>query len=131
MSNEKKWVYVTLDGADCKLNILPSSITAIRDGGGTVLQMKKVPAINVIFNNGKAVIDEFFAKSVAHKLQAKVTPETVVEWIESQWSFGKQFICVQSPDKSMTAEELKKLKDADKAKKKGPEVVTGPRGTRN
>lgn len=125
-------MYVALDGADFMLNILPSTVNAVRDGQGNILSMKKMPPVNVVFNGGKTVIDEFFAKGVAHKLQAEITPEIIAGWVEAQSGFGKSFICVQSPDKSMTAEELKRLKDAENAKKNtGPKIVTGARGTRH
>jgi len=131
MSNERKWVFVALDGADFKLNVLPSTVNAVRDGQGNILMMKKMPPVNIIFNNGKAVIEDSMAKRVSHSLQTTITPEKIVEWIEAQAGFGNSFICIQSPDKSMTAEELAKLKEVETARSKGPKIIQGARGIRN
>ena len=121
---EKRWVYKMVSGADCKLNIRPSGSTPIFNGN-MMVGAKKTPAINLRFNRGICVVDEVLARrspivdsNRSWESQRDDVFDALITMIEGQSCFGSALICIQSPEKSLTKEDIAKIEKLEEEKRK-------------
>ena len=130
----KKWVYKTVDGSDCKINIKPSGSQPLFNGQHMIGAIK-TKSMFLKFVNGFCVIDKNYAlrspiidQSRTYENQEDDLFAAIIALIENQPSFGKSFICIQSPDRAMTPEEIKAVEKTElSARKSKNKVLHGDR----
>lgn len=125
MSDDRKWVYKS--NWDFTLVIKPTTKTGVPDGQGGLSHVITVRAVKVPFVNCTLVVNEAMAKRFGYPV------ETLVKWIEMQHTFGKHYFLVQSPNMSLTKEEVEVMEEEIKVARRGhpPKVSQGARSTGN
>jgi len=125
MSEEKKWVYKS--NWDFTLVIKPTTKTGVPDGQGGLSHVITVKPVKVPFVNGTLVVNEAMAKRFGYPI------ETIVQWIEMQHTFGKHYFLAQSPDMSLTKDQVEVMEEEVKKARHGrpPMVKPGARSTGN
>lgn len=123
MPEEKKWVYKS--NWDFTLVIKPTTKTGVPDGQGGLSHVITVKPVKVPFVNGTLVVNEAMAKRFGYPI------ETIVEWIEMQHTFGKHYFLAQSPDMSLTKEEVQIMEEEVQKARRGrpPKVTHGAKST--
>ncbi|MCK4783471.1 MAG: hypothetical protein KAV87_06950 [Desulfobacteraceae bacterium] len=117
-----KWIFESAGHAEIGVCIKPTTQQSIPDGLGGVAYVRPVKAVYLAFKaNGRAVIDESFAKQVGHP------KEILAEWAIGQPQCGSHYFLVHSPDKSMSEEDLVATEKAMKPKVRGRKQRKGVR----
>ena len=122
MSKEKTWIYKSNGGAEISVVIKPTTKVGVPDGFGGFSHMTTSKPVYLRFIGGTAVINEAFAKKVGHSV------EVLAEWANNQPQIGGTYFLAQSPDMSLSKEEVDKIEgEAQQKLKAKSKVLQGTR----
>ncbi len=122
MSKEKTWVYKSNGGIDFGLVIKPTTKVGVPDGFGGYSHMTTSKPVYLKFVGGTAVINDAFAKRMGYPV------ETLADWANNQPQIGNSYFLAQSPDMSLSKEEVKKIEEESKSRMKAKnKVIQGTR----